>query len=355
MSDQYYFNFNFHDLNTGSRKFDSRREPKRSAVPQVFPDKQYNKILFIAGHSTVCEDVNAGCSALPVFRPPVDVLFTASYGDLVGLYGLFYDVLRRFCTGLRVQPHPQFSLPTIATMLKKLNRVQEPPSGLTGFFHNLNLSFHEQDSETSNMFLFQPGKGFDTVEASGVYLISPDNITSLLNTTPNGEIERGCNLFSNPALLSNIGIAKTEREVRVDGQTNGKNVYGYANPSFVIDRASNPRTQRIKLSYLLRQLEIKQPNVLQGALVIVASCRGFEGEDEKNAAAHDSPRAGDFTDVSEDEELWGGNRKRSHGRQTKTAKKRAKGAKGAKGAKKRAKKISHNTQKTHSSHVKNQQ
>jgi len=222
----------FYMFNRGSRNYKNERVVKNVSTPPVFPVKQYDKILFIVGHSAVCEDKNLGCSSLPVFTPPVDVLFTASYGDLLGMHGLFYDVLRRFCTGLRAQEPPQFSLPKIANVLTLLNRA--PPPGSTGYFHNLNLSFHEQGSETSNMFLFQPGEGFDTVEASGVYLIDPTNIRSLLPTTRNSEIVEHYNLFSNADLLTRFGITKTARDVvqsRVSDK--GNVVYRYNNPSFV--------------------------------------------------------------------------------------------------------------------------
>jgi hypothetical protein len=301
----------FYATNTGYRK--RQRAPVDADVPQVFPNKQYNKILFIAGHSTVCEDKDGGCSALPVFQPPVDVLFTTRYGDLLGFYGLFYDVLRRFCTGLRLQPQPQFSLPTISTMLKNLNRQERPPTGLNGFFHNLNLRFHEQGSDTSNMFLFQPGEGFGTVEASGVYLISPENITGLLNTTPNVNIDSGCNLFSNPQLLHQLGIAQTTRQVFPINESNS--VYGYANPSFVRTDTADLKAQRVELSYLLDKLATT--DILQGALVVVASCRGFEGASSEEASANKSPRAGEFTDESDGER--GGNKKRNG---KKTGKKR---------------------------------
>lgn len=309
----------FYDTNSGHRKRPLRSVDDDDDDDTVFANKQYNKILFIVGHSTVCEDKDAGCSALPVFEPPVDVLFTTRYGDLLGFHGLFYDVLRRFCTGLRVQPPPQFSLPTITTMLKKLNRVEK--TGLNGFFHNLNLRFHERDSETSNMFLFQPGNGFDTVEASGVYIISPENITSLLNTTPNVIIESGYNLFSKPELLQRLGIAKTERQVRLVGRSsNGNNVYGYANPSFIRTDTADPKRQRVKLSYLLDKLATT--GILQDALVVVASCRGFEGASTEEASANESPRSSDFTDVSEEE--GGGNKKRRKKTGKKTGKKSGK-------------------------------
>ena len=294
--------------NTGYRKRPLRSVDDDDDDDTVFANKQYNKILFIVGHSTVCEDKDGGCSALPVFEPPVDVLFTTRYGDLLGFHGLFYDVLRRFCTGLRVQPPPHFSLPTITTMLKKLNRAEK--TGLNGFFHNLNLRFHERGSETSNMFLFQPGKGFDTVEASGAYIVSPENITGLLDTTPNVRIDGECNLFSNPELLQRLGIAKTERRVTIVGRSSsGNNVYGYANPSFVRTDTADPKAQRVKLSYLLDKLATTT-DILRGALVVVASCRGFEGASNEEASANKSPRADEFTDVSDEGER-GGNKKRT--------------------------------------------
>lgn len=296
----------FHLFNRGSRKYENERVVKNVSTPPVFPNKQYTKILFIVGHSTVCEDHDLGCSSLPVFSPPVDVLFTASYGDLLGMHGLFYDVLRRFCSGLRVQQPPQFSLPTIANVLTQMNRA--PPPGLTGYFHNLNLSFHEQRSDTSNMFLFQPGEGFDTIEASGVYLIDPTNIRSLLPTTSNGEIESH-NLFSNADLLSSLGITKTARYV-VQSRVNDKInvVYRYNNPSFIRTSGANPRAQRVKLSYLLSEFETKEPGMLDNALIVVASCRGFEGADERHGIGYNSPRRHEFDQGSDSD--GGGNKKR---------------------------------------------
>jgi len=299
----------FHLFNRGSRNYENERVVKNVSTPPVFPDKQYTKILFIVGHSTVCEDTNLGCSSLPVFSPPVDVLFTASYGDLLGMHGLFYDVLRRFCSGLRVQQPPQFSLPTIAKVLTHMNR--SPPPGSTGYFHNLNLSFHEQRSETSNMFLFQPGEGLDRIEASGVYLIDPTNIRSLLPTTRNGDIESH-NLFSNADLLTRLGITRPVRDV-VQSRVNDKGnaVYRYNNPSFAKTRGADPRAQRIKLSYLLSEFETKEPGILNNALVVVASCRGFEGADESYGIGYESPHTHEFGFDPGAMSDGGGNKKRS--------------------------------------------
>ena len=180
-----------------------------------------------------------------------------------------------------------------------------PPSGSTGFFHNLNLSFHEQRSETSNMYLFQPGEGFIPNEASGVYLIDTTNI----HRTPepiNDEIEH-YNLFSNPQVLDSLGITRTVRDVvqsRVTGK--GNMVYRYNNPSFIRTSGADPRAQRVKLSYLLSKFEQNMPGILDNALVVVASCRGFEGADETYGIGYESPLRQEF-DPGE-----GGNKKRSN-------------------------------------------
>ena len=158
------------------------------------------------------------------------------------------------------------------------------------------------------MFLFQPGEGFDTIEASGVYLIDPTNIRSLLPTTMNSEIEP-YNLFSNADLLTRFGITKTARDVvqsRVSDK--GNVVYRYNNPSFVRTSGADPRAQRVKLSYLLSEFETKAPGMLDNALVVVASCRGFEGADEIYGIGYKSPHRHEFEPGSESD--GGGNKKR---------------------------------------------
>ena len=298
------FFFHFHDLNSGNRNAETPLQPKRSRT-QAPQDNRYTKLLFIAGHSTVCEDTNGGCSSLPVFRPPVDVLFTADYGSSVGLYGIFYDVLRRFCTGMNALTGSvqSFSLPIIEQVLTTMNR--DPIPGQTGFFHNLGLNFHAKDSDTSNMFLFQPGEGFDTFEASGAYLVDITNVLGI-SRLHNPEIEGSHNLFSSPEFLHRLGIARTKRDVIDTGKKTVKGqctVYGYNNPSFVKTNAKSDRAQRVKLSDVLNKLQRQEPDILHDALVVVVSCRGFEGAAQSAACTgYDSPRTGTFEAYSDDDD-----------------------------------------------------
>jgi hypothetical protein len=170
------------------------------------------------------------------------------------------------------------------------------------------------------MFLFQPGEGLDRSEASGVYLIDPTNIRSLLPTTRNGDIESH-NLFSNADLLTRLGITKTAIDV-VQSRVNDKGnvVYIHNNPSFIRTSGADPRAQRVKLSYLLSEFETKEPGILDNALVVVASCRGFEGADERYGIGYESPRTHEFDPGTMSD--GGGNKKR-HRHKKRSHKKRS--------------------------------